>query len=233
MQSLNSSMQNLIDIANILREHRKSVKITIDTTGKLVVFAPVKMSIERLSEILNQKSKWIEKKLAQVRQVNIDHKTILNFKQISVCGTLYDILASDTKTITVKDKQVLIPQKYYVEGVYIKKLLKWQRTLANEVLNKRTEVLSKEHRVEYKSLKIGDFRAKWGSCDSNKNIKLNWRLIMLPHNVIDYVILHELSHTFEMNHSQRFYDVLGRFMPDWKQARLTLKRNNFLLGIYR
>ncbi|MDR0850398.1 MAG: M48 family metallopeptidase [Christensenellaceae bacterium] len=226
-------MQNLIDIADILRERRRSVKITIDTHGKLVVFAPIKMNTQRLGEIINQKAKWIEKKMQQIAQVNIDHQTIINFKQISVCGTLYDITAGDTKTITIEKNQVIVPNKYYIEGSYIKHLLKWQRALGAEILTKRLETLGKTHGIGYKSLKIGDFKAKWGSCDTNKNIKLNWRLVMLPHNVIDYVILHELSHTYEMNHSQKFYAVLERLMPGWKQARLTLKRNNFLLGIYR
>ena len=233
MQTSTNTMQSLIDIANILREKRRSVKITIDTNGKLVVFAPIKISIERLKDILNQKSKWIEKKMQQVNQVNIDHATIINFKQLLVCGTFYNIIAGDLKNILIEADNVIVPNKYYTDGTYIKRVLKWQRALAEEILTKRLQALAEIHKINYKSIKIGNFKAKWGSCDANKNIKLNWRLVMLPYNVIDYVILHELSHTYELNHSQRFYAVLSKLMPNWKASRLTLKKNNFLLGIYR
>ena len=235
MQTLNNTMQNtgLIDAADIIRERRKSVKITISTNGKLVVFAPAKMPLSRLSELINQKAKWIEKKMQQVTQVNIDHKPIITFKQLSVCGSLYDITPEQTKAIAIEANKVIVPSKFCTDGTYIKRLLKWQRALAEQVLTKRLESLSKTHEIAYKNLKIGDYKAKWGSCDTSKNIKLNWRLIMLSHSVIDYVILHELSHTYEMNHSQRFYAVLTKLMPDWKKSRLELKRNNFLLGIYR
>jgi predicted metal-dependent hydrolase len=105
-------------------------------------------------------------------------------------------------------------------------------TQAQEVLVKRAETLKDETGLKYNGIKIGDFRAKWGSCDSNQEIKLNYKLVMLPHNVIDAVILHELVHTKEMSHSRNFYNKLIAVMPEYKKYRAVLKENNYLLKLY-
>ena len=92
--------------------------------------------------------------------------------------------------------------------------------------------LSYECNYAISGIKIGDFRAKWGSCDTSKLIKLNYKLSMLPHKLIDAVILHELVHTKEMNHSDKFYKLLIKLMPDYKKVRAELKNYGYLLKMY-
>ena len=87
--------------------------------------------------------------------------------------------------------------------------------------------------LDYAGATICNSKTKWGSCDSNRNIKLNFRLIMLPHKTLDYVIVHELSHILEMNHSKEFYKIVSAVMPSYKLHQKILKENNYLLGLYR
>ena len=81
--------------------------------------------------------------------------------------------------------------------------------------------------------KIVDVKAKWGSCDSKQNIKLNYKLIMLPYQLIDFVLIHELIHLIELNHSKQYFLLLSKALPDWKQRRAQIKKYAFLLGLYK
>ena len=76
--------------------------------------------------------------------------------------------------------------------------------------------------IDYQNLSITNSKTRWGSCDTYRNIKLNFRLIMLPHKAIDFVIIHELTHILEFNHSKDFYALVESFMPDWKQRKALL-----------
>ncbi len=79
---------------------------------------------------------------------------------------------------------------------------------------------------------IKNHYSKWGSCSSLKNINLNWHLIMLNKSLIDYVIVHELMHLLEMNHSPRFWQHVEKWYPDHKKARQEMKQQQWIIGIY-
>jgi len=72
-------------------------------------------------------------------------------------------------------------------------------------------------------LALSSAQSRWGSCSHRGGIRLNWRLIHLPHAQIDYVVAHELAHLVEMNHSPRFWSQVGRLFPDYEAARDVLK----------
>ncbi len=76
---------------------------------------------------------------------------------------------------------------------------------------------------------IRDQRTRWGSCSSRGTLSFNWRLIMAPPDVMDYVVVHELCHLIEPNHSRKFWQLLAGLLPDFRQPRLWLKRNVNLL----
>ena len=115
----------------------------------------------------------------------------------------------------------------------LKAIKRWYINLSKEILNQRINEISNITKISFKTLKIGDFRGKWGSCSQDKDIKLNWRLVMLEPVLIDFVICHELAHTKEMNHSQNFYKFLESFFPKWKESRKKLKKYDYLLQLYR
>ena len=73
-------------------------------------------------------------------------------------------------------------------------------------------------------LRLSSARTRWGSCSHHGGISLNWRLVFMPIAVIDYVVCHELAHLKEMNHSPRFWSVVGQLCPDWRRLRLELRQ---------
>jgi predicted metal-dependent hydrolase len=97
------------------------------------------------------------------------------------------------------------------------------RKEAKKILPKRLQELAQKHGFSYKRLAVRNARTRWGSCSHANNINLNMHLIKLDNDLIDYVILHELCHTIEKNHSQRFWVLLEKHMPDFKERRRRLK----------
>lgn len=103
----------------------------------------------------------------------------------------------------------------------IKKLREQARTMLTE----KTDYYKKILGVNYKRLRIGDQKTRWGSCSSNGTISYNWRLILMPEEIMDYVVVHELCHLLEMNHSNNFWHQVSGIIPDYKVKRKWLKEN--------
>ncbi|MBN2664423.1 MAG: M48 family metallopeptidase, partial [Bacteroidales bacterium] len=107
----------------------------------------------------------------------------------------------------------------------------WYKKTALEFFKKRAFIYSKLLGVNYKNIKISSAQKRWGSCSSTGNINLSWRLVMAPIEVIDYVVIHELAHLIEPNHSNKFWYHVQRIQPEYKLHRKWLKENGYLLTI--
>lgn len=102
------------------------------------------------------------------------------------------------------------------------KALKMQ---ARQVLTQRTDTYKILLGVDYQRIRIGDQKTRWGSCSSKGTISYNWHLILMPERIMDYVIVHELCHLREMNHSKRFWQLVEEILPDYVSRRKWLKEN--------
>lgn len=221
----------MINKVSIIRSSCKNLRIVITNKGEVIVHAPNKMSIKKIEEILKQKESWIVKNVEYAKK-NISHnKYILDYSDTLLCGKPYCIKLGDVKKIVLIDDSIIIPNKN--EGDKLSVIKKWYKKVASEIIEKRISEINQTLQLPVKNIKIVDCRRKWGSCDSNHNIKINWRLVMLSPDVIDFVIIHELVHILQMNHSKEFFNILVKIMPDWKEKRRVLKAYNFLLELYR
>lgn len=97
------------------------------------------------------------------------------------------------------------------------------REEARSVLTKKSEHYKELLHVEYKKIRIGDQKTRWGSCSSKGTISYSWRLILMPEEIQDYVVVHELCHLHEMNHSKRFWEWVASIIPDYQRRRRWLK----------
>jgi predicted metal-dependent hydrolase len=107
--------------------------------------------------------------------------------------------------------------------------IKWYKTKARQIFHEKLESFSKETGLRYNALKINSAKSRWGSCSSKKNLNFSYRLIMTPEFVIDYVLLHELAHTVEMNHSKKFWEIVASIYPDYQKAEQWLKNNSYTI----
>lgn len=106
------------------------------------------------------------------------------------------------------------------------------KAFSKKYLVKRTLEIAQETGLIPNHIKVKAQRSKWGSCSSEKNINLNWRLIFLEPSVIDYVIIHELCHLKHMNHSSLFWDLVESYCPYYKEIEKSLKESQWVLNIY-
>ncbi|WDL96832.1 M48 family metallopeptidase [Alicyclobacillus sp. ALC3] len=104
-------------------------------------------------------------------------------------------------------------------------LVPWLRRRAREVLTERVELWAQKIAIPFERIAIRDQKTRWGSCSSMGNLNFNWRLILAPPEVLDYVVVHELCHRLEMNHSRRFWAHVERWFPDYRVARTWLREH--------
>lgn len=111
-------------------------------------------------------------------------------------------------------------------------LEKWFRKEAALILREKAEEFAKILSVEFKEIHIKDQRSRWGSCSSKGNLNFNWRIVMAPELVCDYVVIHELCHLKHMNHSEAFWQLVRSICPEYKQYRRWLKENGMSLYVF-
>lgn len=90
--------------------------------------------------------------------------------------------------------------------------------VCKRMIDERLKFYQPQIKVKYKGFTIEDHQSKWGSCSSNKALTFNWRLIMLPLEAMDYVVVHELCHLVHMNHDRSFWRLVGKIYPQYKEA---------------
>lgn len=217
----------------ILRTHRRSLSITITKNAELVIRAPKRMSMDKIMSYVNEKEKWITTKQKEIQdRLNIN-KEVIQYNEFLFLGKKYKIeYVQGLKKIELSSTHIMLPMKYNNE-LRVKHIKYWYISNAKKILSDRLEYLAGIMQLDYASFTINNSKSRWGSCDINRNIKLNYRLVMLPHKIIDYIIIHELSHIIEFNHSKEFYKIISMIMPGYKLQQKQLKNYDYLLSLYR
>jgi len=177
------------------RQRRKTLVLKIEN-GEVVVYAPLKFPTEKVDAFVVSKVDWIRGKLENFENTKGIIDEINNLNKVLLFGNEYNIELSDLKkTIELTENKLLVPKKYSDEKKKMNAVVKYLKNYAIEFLQERLNYYSNLHSINYGELTLTNAKKKWGSCDWRKDIKLNFRLILLPIDIIDYVILHELSHT--------------------------------------
>lgn len=216
----------------IERSNRKTLSLTVLKNGNVVVKAPISMKDETINKFVEEKQSWIRDKLFLVNKTNSKFDDIMNYRKFLLYGNRYSLLLDNVKKIETNDKfQIVISSKTEPEKI-LKTLKSWYKKVAKQILFERLSYIESRIRLKSKSFRIGDSRGRWGSCNSKGTICLNFRVIMLPPALIDYVIIHELCHLVEMNHSKKFWKIVETFLPNVDKLKKAIKEYGFLLGLF-
>ena len=127
--------------------------------------------------------------------------------------------------------QILLYGRYETTEQIQPVLEKWYQEKAAACIPKRIAYYEKLIGVKCTKLSLRNAKTRWGSCSSERHIMINWKLIMAPVEVLDYVICHELCHILQMNHSKKFWALVEKYMPDWKEKKEWLRENGRSLEI--
>ena len=204
-------------------KRKKTIMLKV-RKGEIEIMCPFYTSNQYLKQIIKKKNKWIQEKIRNSTKGNLNPVSLdenyfrLRFKKIRL-----KFIKKEKERILFK-KGILNVESNVKSLENKKKLVvDWLKHQANSYLIRRIEYLSKKTFIPYNNLKIKSFKSRWGSCDSRGEILLNWKLIMLPPKVIDYVIIHELSHIRISNHSKDFWNLVEEKYPEYQKTKDWLK----------
>ncbi len=211
-------------ILTIIRRPVRHARLRVKEDISVQLIVPKDFGQAEIDRILQKKGEWIERhqRFFQDRTANassVTHGGILLFNQVFSFVQVRELghkVVIDELAQQIRSGRDLSCQA---------DLSLWYRLFAREHLTARIQELSTEHRLPYKRIFIRSQRTKWGTCSPKGNVSLNWRLILAPKNVCDYVALHELMHTKVLNHSQRFWVLLRAIFPRCDEAIAWLNTN--------
>jgi len=210
-------------IYTLTRSKRKTIALYI-RNGGIEVRAPMRVSKREIEEFITSKEKWILKNISlQQKQENKRESFKLNYGDIVTCqGYEFVLTAVDSKHVRFEGENFNIPQGLTPEEIK-KACVKLYKHMATNILAYKTHILAEEMSVEPTDVKINSAKRRWGSCSAKGNINFSWRLIMADEDVTDYVIVHELAHLIELNHSKRFWAIVESVLPDYKERKTRLR----------
>lgn len=210
---------------------RRKLTITVERDRSVVVHAPVGVSEEKIREVVEAKRFWIFEKLHHKQKYAPPHppgKELVNGEAALYLGRSYRIEVVDTDAQEIRfDHRFIIPRSYISRRKAV--LRDWYQERAKALILSRVRRFAKSLGLDFNQARIVDNRYRWGSCTVNDNVNFNWRLIKAPMFVIDYVIVHELAHLMEPNHTPRFWSIVSAQTPTMEKARAWLKDNGQIL----
>ncbi len=204
---------------------RKHIQLMAAGDGRVHMRAPHRCSREQAEAVLVQHGAWALKALARVEAALVRRPTFCDGSELRLLGTrlrLRLIPAVRTAVRRCGDELRVSGPDSAVSRVR-QTLEQWYRAEARDYLGGRLRCLGAVMGVSPGRLSIRDQRTRWGSCSCRGNISLNWRLMLLPQSLADYVTVHELCHLRHLNHSRAFWDMVATLVPDWRERRAELR----------
>ncbi|MGA8265436.1 MAG: SprT family zinc-dependent metalloprotease, partial [Ignavibacteriaceae bacterium] len=191
----------------------------IKNRGDLEVILPRGFQITDAEKFLQKKSNWIRKHTKERKEFR--NKFYLLGYEIKVTQK-YDLFVKRHKiSFTNNHLDITSPAKSAEHSVMIYEA--WLKKLAKKTLTERVRKIASELNFKVGKIAIRGQKTRWGSCSTNGNLSFNYSLLRFRKEIIDYVIIHELCHLKEMNHSERFWKLVEGYYPDYKNLRKELK----------
>ena len=214
----------------LIRSNRKTAAIYI-RDGRVEVRAPLKMPKSDIDKFVASKEKWISGHLA-VSQERVERREAFSKSYgdtVLYLGKEYSISARDGGRVGFDDSVFYMPPGLAPKQI-IAACVQVYRLLAKRDLTAKTLDFAARMGVMPSAVKINGARTRWGSCSVKMSINFSWRLIMADADVVDYVVVHELAHLSEMNHSGRFWAIVAEVLPDYAERRSRLRELQRNLG---
>lgn len=208
------------------RAHR--VRLVIRAEGSLEVVVPRGIGQANYEAVVREKERWIFATLERVAREQVVPPPLATGQRVSLAGRAVSLalrvdagqkrqhaqLRGDTLTLTLTSDDPHLARKL---------LEAWYRRQAPAIFAARIEALNQVYGYFFGRVSIKSQKSRWGSCSRLGNLNFNWRLLLAPVPVLDYVVVHELCHLKEMNHSARFWKLVARACPDYAAQRRWLR----------
>lgn len=227
----------------VVRSRRKTLSLCVDRFGGVTVRAPLYASTKKIIVFLREKSDWVAEKLLAFQ---IENERIPN---AVADGAVFPLFGEDTEIRLIPaDRFAFLFGKdggasgknaalcgnclYLPDDFPERRLIAFLKSTAKAYLSKEAERLAEEMGTAYSSLSVNGAKTRWGSCTYRNGLNFSYRLIYAEKSVIEYVVTHELAHTFEKNHSARFWAIVAKYQPRYKEMRAYLKKRAYYMQIF-
>jgi len=213
-----------------LRQTRRARRIglVLEFDGTLTVVAPPWVVITNVEALIRSKMAWILRRL-DVLQKTESQRRVSDGEILFVDGREFILRIESSQSrrprVFPADGMLVVSVPRGDERTVTAMLKAWLMSEARNSIPAHVQRIARRHSLEYKRVLVRNQRTRWGSCSSRKSLSFNWRLILLPPHVRDYLIVHELAHLSEMNHSTRFWKEVERMCPDYRTSEKWLKTN--------
>ncbi|WP_426065245.1 M48 family metallopeptidase [Flavobacterium sp. DSP2-3-1] len=211
---------------------RKTLNITVERDRKIIVRAPLNLSLEKIEEIVQSKRQWLKEKMNHIQKYPADTepKEFISGETLLYLGRNYQLLVVDEVIEGIEFNQRFRISKVNQEKA--NQLFKaWYMKQALQKIEPLAKMYANSLGVKYNEFKTSEMKYRWGSCTPNNNIIFNWRIVKAPMYVLEYLVAHELVHLIEGNHTPRFWNILSIQVPHYQKAKNWLKVNGHLLEV--
>lgn len=221
-----------IQVDKFIRSRRRTIGLQITSEGRLIVRAPLKAAMRDIQSFIEKKQRWITKIQVRAQNQKLLHqpKRYIDGELFPYLGKSFELyLVNDVSCAMRLDNAFYLSMKYRDRGEAIFKA--WYKSGAQVVIADRVKIFAARHGLHHGQIRISNARRRWGSCSTKGNLNFSWRLVMAPLIVVDYVVVHELAHLIEKNHSSRFWNRVGGMMPDYEEHKKWLRENEKRLDL--
>jgi predicted metal-dependent hydrolase len=220
-----------IPVEKIIRSRRRSIALVITPDGHLIVRAPLKAPAGLIEEVVLEKRNWIKKKIAEMLQRPAP--SVHTYEEGEVfffLGRAYPLHIVDYAGTSIERTDRLCVSRTLIPDIP-NRLKRWYIEEARQEIHARCMWFSMMTGYSPTSIRITDACQRWGSCTHKGGLNFSWRLIQAPLEIVDYVIVHELVHLRQPDHSKKFWAKVKEIMPDYERRREWLRENERLLRI--
>jgi predicted metal-dependent hydrolase len=213
------------------RRRKRTIAFRLDAYGTVQVIAPVRSSPGTIHNVLQKHAAWVTNRLAEYRSANDareDGQNVFYLGHACRMQVARNMAAPHSCALRRRRFEVNVPDAALSpQGLMDEARLEtqlWLKRRAREKFRQRVEIWARKLNVRFGRVIIADADRRWGSCNARNDIRLNWRLIMAPLPLLDYVVAHELCHVVHKNHSRRFWQLLKSVMPDYEMRNKRLRQ---------
>ncbi len=242
------SIGDTIITYDVVRTDRRTLGISIDSDKGIIVRSPETLPADRIEELVRSKAAWILQKLERVGEIKPAPapREFLSGEKLPYLGRRYRLKVLEAPALGGRDVKVKFYQGRFIVKVapeiysederrvaaVRRELIDWYRARAVVKLNERVDRYKTRVGVAPGRVKVKRQKKRWGSCSGKGNINFNWKLVMAPMSIVDYIVVHELAHLRYPNHSADFWGLVETLIPGYEDCKewLRVNRNRLVIS---
>jgi hypothetical protein len=233
MASTTLNLESLPEITLIpSRGRKKTMSLRIHDNGRITLRFPARLSIRHAINFIHSKRAWLKKKLQAFcpdRRIQ-KREGFFKGRLIPYLGKSFPLCLDPPHKESAAAPLAFTGEKFILQAQFKKDaeqlFVAWYKRAASNILATAVKHFSAQMGVTPASIRISSARSRWGSCSAKDTLSFSWRIALLPQDIIEYIVVHELAHLIHKNHGRTFWDAIGNFIPDYKTKKKQLRNHH-------